>query len=496
MADYPEVARATVTIIPNMRGAQATIAEEMGGAAESAGKSSGKSLGSGILGVLGKVVTVAAVAKIFKSALDQGAAIQQSLGGVETLFKESAETVVQNAQNAWQTVGLSANEYMENVTSFSATLLQGLKGDTEKAAAYADQALVQMSDNANKFGTDMTAVQNAYQGFAKDNYTMLDNLKLGYGGTAEEMARLINDSGVLGEKTKVNAKTVKDVPFDKIIDAIGVIQDRLGVTGTTAAEAATTFSGSFAAMKATALNFLATLATGGDVTSALGSMFNAVSNFLINNALPMIFNIANSIPGVIFGPNGIIPLFLAKLPEIIQMAGTFVRSFATSLFDAIRSVNWGQMFATIVASAALALQEIIDSAKTIMSNLWSTVKEWIGKLVSLFNFKWELPKIKMPHVKINGHFSLVPPSVPKFSIDWYDKGGVFTDPAIIGIAERRPEFVGALDDLRQIVREETGGNNTININVYGAEGQNINDLAEVIMDKIQVATMRKGAVFG
>ena len=496
MAGMAEVARATVTIIPNMKGAQQTITEQLGGAAESSGQSGGKALGSSILSTLGKVFTVAAVAKIFKAALDQGAAIQQSLGGVETLFKESADTVVKNAENAWQTVGVSANEYMEQVTSFSATLLQGLGGDTAAAAAYADQALVQMADNANKFGTDMQAIQNAYQGFAKDNYTMLDNLKLGYGGTASEMARLINDSGVLGDTIEVTAATVKDVPFDTIISAIGVIQDELGVTGTTASEAATTFSGSFASMKATFMNFLAAIATGGNVTSALSSLMSSVSTFLLNNAIPMVMNILNSLPGALFGSEGFIPKIIAKLPELIALAGKLVREFASAVLDAVRSTDWVGIFMNVVKAAATAWGELVKTAGSILQNVWNTIKGWVSKLVELFNFKWELPKIKMPHVKISGSFSLVPPSVPKFSIDWYDKGGVFTDPTIIGIAEKRPEFVGALDDLRQIVREEAGGNNTISINVYGAEGQNMNELADIIMEKIQAATMRKGAVFG
>ena len=138
------------------------------------------------------------------------------------------------ANRAYETAGLSANEYMDTVTSFSASLLQGLGGDTEKAAEIANQAVIDMADNANKMGTSMEMIQNAYQGFAKQNYTMLDNLKLGYGGTATEMARLINDSGVLGDTVEVTAETVNSVSFDKMIEAIHVIQDQMGITGTTA----------------------------------------------------------------------------------------------------------------------------------------------------------------------------------------------------------------------------------------------------------------------
>lgn len=178
-----EVARATVTIIPNMDGAQKKISQGLtsaaGPAGTSAGNAAGESLGKSLLGVVSKVVTAAAIGKIFKDAIGAGAALQQSLGGVETLFRENADIVVKNAEKAYQTAGVSANDYMEQVTGFSATLLQGLGGDTKKAAKYADQAIVDMADNANKMGTSVEMIQNAYQGFAKDNYTMLDNLKLG-----------------------------------------------------------------------------------------------------------------------------------------------------------------------------------------------------------------------------------------------------------------------------------------------------------------------------
>ena len=180
---------------------------------------------------------------ITKSAISNYGEYEQLVGGVETLFKDSADIVQQYASEAFRTTGLNANEYMSTVTSFSASLLQGLNGDTASAAEKANKALVQMSDNANKMGSDMSSIQAAYQGFAKQNYTMLDNLKLGYGGTASEMARLVNESGVLGDSMEVTAETVKNVSFDQLIDAIGVVQDRMEITGTTAKEAASTLQG-------------------------------------------------------------------------------------------------------------------------------------------------------------------------------------------------------------------------------------------------------------
>lgn len=229
-----QVATAYVQIIPSAQGIGNGIAQALGG--DSAAASAGKSLGGQLVGTIKGIIATAGIGAALGKALTEGAALEQSLGGVETLFKDSAGKVIANAEKAYATAGVSANSYMEQVTSFSATLLQGLGGDTEAAAKVADQAIIQMSDNANKMGTSIGSIQYAYQGFAKDNYTMLDNLKLGYGGTQAEMARLVNESGVLGDAIQVTDQTVRDVPFDKIIEAIGVIQDRLGITGTTALE--------------------------------------------------------------------------------------------------------------------------------------------------------------------------------------------------------------------------------------------------------------------
>lgn len=202
----------------------------------------------------------AALGKLSGDALGAYSQYEQLVGGVETLFAGAEDIVLENAENAFKTAGISANNYMETVTGFSATLLQGLEGDTKKAAEIADQALIDMADNANKMGTAMSSVQYAYQGFAKQNYTMLDNLKLGYGGSQAEMARLINDSGVLNGEMVATAKNVKEIPFDKVIEAIHVIQENLGITGTTALEAETTLEGSMNKLKASWENALVDIA--------------------------------------------------------------------------------------------------------------------------------------------------------------------------------------------------------------------------------------------
>lgn len=171
-----ELARAFVQIVPTAKGIKGSLTNLLSGESESAGKSAGESLGSSMIGRLKGLVAAAGIGKVFSDAINDGAALQQSIGGIETLFKESSDQVLKYADEAYRTAGLSANDYMESVTGFSASLLQGLGGDTEKAAEVANMALIDMSDNANKMGSDMSSIQNAYQGFAKQNYTMLDNL--------------------------------------------------------------------------------------------------------------------------------------------------------------------------------------------------------------------------------------------------------------------------------------------------------------------------------
>lgn len=238
------------------------------------------SLGKSGLSIVSKAMTgaVAAVGTaagvIIKSSLGVVANMEQQVGGVETLFKDSADTVIKNANRAYKTAQISANDYMSTVTSFSASLLQGLGGDTAKAAEIADMALIDMADNANKMGTNMQDIQNAYQGFAKQNYTMLDNLKLGYGGTQSEMIRLINDSGILNEKIS----DLDNVTFDQMIQAIHVIQQNLGITHV-AEEAGETIEGSVNSAKAAWENFQGGVITSQELVETFGT---ATQNILKN----------------------------------------------------------------------------------------------------------------------------------------------------------------------------------------------------------------------
>ena len=248
-----QLGKAYVQIVPSMQGLASELRRAFGDSMPD-GHKFGSSLGGKVVSGFGSTIkkgfalaakagiaTISAasagIGAIVKSSASAYADYEQNIGGIETLFKDNADTIVKYASEAYKTAGISANDYMQNVTSFSASLLQGLGGDTAQAAEIANEAMVDMSDNANKMGTDISAIQNAYQGFAKQNYTMLDNLKLGYGGTQAEMARLINDSGVLGDSIKVDEKTVNSVSFDKMIEAIHKVQTDLDITGTTSKEA-------------------------------------------------------------------------------------------------------------------------------------------------------------------------------------------------------------------------------------------------------------------
>lgn len=290
-----ELGKAYVQIIPSAKGISGMIQKEMGGEVASAGVSAGESLGSKMMGAVSKVITAAGIGKAIGASINEGAALQQSLGGIETLFKDSADKVKGFANEAYKTTGLSANAYMENVTGFSASLLQSLGGDTDKAAETANMAMIDMSDNANKMGTSMESIQLAYQGFAKQNYTMLDNLKLGYGGTKQEMQRLLSDAEKL-TGVKYDMNNLSDV-----YSAIHAIQENLDITGTTAREAATTFTGSFESMKAAAQNVLGKLSLGEDIKPALQALMETTSTFLFGNLIPMIGNILKQIPNLILG---------------------------------------------------------------------------------------------------------------------------------------------------------------------------------------------------
>ena len=286
-----------------------------------------------------------------KKSIDGYAEYEQLVGGVETLFKNSADKVMEYANRAYETAGLSANEYMDTVTSFSASLLQGLGGDTEKAAEVANQAVIDMADNANKMGTSMEMIQNAYQGFAKQNYTMLDNLKLGYGGTATEMARLINDSGVLGDTVEVTADTVNSVSFDKMIEAIHVIQDQMGITGTTAEEAASTIEGSVKMMKSAWSNLVTGIADDNADLDQLIENFTYSVSKAAENIIPRVEKILTGFGDLIVK---LAPVITAQLPSFVSTVLPPLVAAATELINGL------------IAALPSIAQSLIDVVPTII----------------------------------------------------------------------------------------------------------------------------------
>lgn len=372
-----ELAKAYVQIIPSAVGIQGRIQKEIEPEADSAGSS----FGGKMVGMIKKVIATAAIGKALSASISEGAALEQSLGGIETLFKDSADKVKANAAKAYQTAGMSANDYMELTTSFSASLLSSLAGDTSKAADVADMAMVDMSDNANKMGTNMEDIKNAYQGFAKQNYTMLDNLKLGYGGTKSEMERLLADAQKISG-VEYNIDNLSDV-----YSAIHVIQGQLDITGTTAKEAATTISGSFNQMKAAAKNVMGEIALGMDVGPALNELANTIITFAVGNLLPAVWNVISALPSAIvtfvsaLGPQ----LFAAVsglIPQIASGITTGIPTLYQSTMQLMDQFNIG-----IQEQLPTLLQKGVDFISNIVNGILQNLPQVItmaGNVITYF----------------------------------------------------------------------------------------------------------------
>ena len=333
-----------------------------------------------------------AIVAIGKQAIEQYAEYEQLVGGVETLFKQSADTVMRYADNAYKTAGLSANEYMNTVTSFSASLLQSLGGDTEAAAKYADMAITDMSDNANKMGTDMELIQNAYRGFAKSNYTMLDNLALGYGGTKEEMQRLLDDA------EKLSGIEYDISSYADIVDAIHVVQTEMGITGTTAKEASETISGSTAAMKSAWQNLLVGMA---DDNADFGQLVDNLVESAVTVGENIIPRVEKTIQGlatfISSASDTIIPLVVDtianNLPMIISAGVDLVVSLAGALIDAIPELLKAvPQIILAIANGLLSLSgkiydagaSLVDKVKSAIMEKVNAAKQWGKDLIDNF----------------------------------------------------------------------------------------------------------------
>ena len=361
---------------------------------------------AGKAAVVGVTAAATAIGTIGTKAIQAYADYEQLVGGVETLFKDSQDKVMEYANNAYKTAGLSANEYMETVTSFSASLLQSLDGDTSASAEKANLALTDMSDNANKMGTDMTSIQNAYQGFAKANYTMLDNLKLGYGGTQAEMQRLLEDAEkISGIKYDISS-------YADIVDAIHVVQTEMGITGTTAKEAASTIQGSFGMVKAAWQNLVTGLADpeqdlGALVGNFTDSVVIAGNNLIprIQELLPRIVEAVTSLvgtvseqlpallesvlPSLIEGATSLIAGLMAALPSVLAVLGdvapTVIGILVPALIDLLpQIVQTGiDVIVSLVQGISEAMPELIPAATEAILEIVDTLTnpDNIGKLV-------------------------------------------------------------------------------------------------------------------
>lgn len=519
----------------------------------------------------------AALVDLGKQSIMGFAEQEQLIGGVDTLFKESSAQVQQYANDAYKTAGLSANQYMETVTSFSASLLQSLGGDTAAAARKADQAITDMSDNANKLGTDMTSIQDAYQGFAKQNYTMLDNLKLGYGGTKEEMQRLLADA------EKISGVKYDLSSYADIVDAIHVVQTEMGIAGTTAKEAATTIEGSANAMKSAWSNLITGMSNDNlDLDKLVQNVVDSVGTYadnllprlqtmlprfaegmtqLVNGLLPyvgpamemllpafvqgvggLVSGIVQALPAAVQAISAVVPMLVEQitilLPQILNAGIDIIAALASGIGENLPALIPAAVDAIITVAEGLVdhVDEIIIAAGSLIAGLTQGLIEALPRLVV------RLPEIIGAIVKgllsgmaaigdvgvqlVRGLWEGISSSATwlwnKLSgwcddiLGWVlhlfginspskvfaDEVGKFIPPGItLGVEQAMPRAMRDMgEELSALSALPVGGGTTTNmggvvLNVYGAEGQDVNALADAVMYKLQHAVERREAVF-
>ena len=410
-----DIAKAYVQVIPSAEGISGSLNEIFSGEAGSAGES----IGSNLISSIKKTLVAAGIGKVIvdtiKSSINEGGELEQSIGGIETLFgpkgaqslleyssitkksigevkdeykslMEGQKLALSNAKDAWKNTGLSANEYMQQISGFAAALNQSLGGDTVASAKAADQAMQDMADNSNKMGTSMEAIQNAYQGFAKQNYTMLDNLKLGYGGTKTEMERLLSDAQKI-TGVKYDMENLSDV-----YEAIHVIQGELGITGTTAKEAQKTLQGSAKAMGAAWKDLLGNMAIGGDVEASFSNLTSAASTYLFGNLLPMVGRIVGTLPSVIG------KAITKGIPEILASGSDMISSLKDGIVSGIPNVinqglplllqftgNLRKNFSKLVDSGIDLIMKIADGLIEGMPAIIKNVPLIVSNIAGLIN---------------------------------------------------------------------------------------------------------------
>lgn len=367
-----DIGTAYVQIVPSAKGISGSIQKVLGGEADAAGAAAGGKISGKIKGALAAAGIGAALGAGITKSIKEGANLEQAIGGIETLFKDSSDQMIKNADNAFRTAGISANTYMEQATSFSASLLQSTGGDTQKAAKAADQAIIDMSDNANKMGSNIQDIQNAYQGFAKQNYTMLDNLKLGYGGTKTEMERLLSDA------EKISGQKYDISNLSDVYEAIHVIQTDLDITGTSSKEAASTLSGSFASMKAAADNLLGDLALGRNIGPAMVGLAETAGTFLFGNLMPAIGNIFKSLPTAISA------LIQTGMPKFMEAGSKMVTGIISGVQKTSSQLaqNLPGMVDKALAMISKNLPSALDKGRQIVVNLVQGIISNLPTLIS------------------------------------------------------------------------------------------------------------------
>ena len=433
MADGIELGKAYVQIVPSAQGIKSALTEMFDEETDGLGEQTGQSIGQELIGTLKKVIAAAGIGKIISDSINMGGALQQSLGGVETLFKDSADTVKEYAAQAYRTVGLSANDYMEQTTSFAASLLSSVSQDTDAAAQLSNMAMVDMADNANKMGTDMQDIQNAYQGFAKQNYTMLDNLKLGYGGTQAEMQRLLNDA------TKISGVKYDLGNLADMYSAIHIIQQEMDITGTTAREAATTLTGSFAAMKAAAENVMGNWSTGADLTEPLQALADTAQTFLVDNLLPMIGNILAGIPEIVY----------SLVPELLQTGTELLSSLAQGFTEGIP-----EFFSTALPQLLAFTDQLRDNAASFVDAGLNLITQLLNGLIA------GLPDLiaYVPDIIIN-ICGIINDNMPKILAE----GVSIIVQLVVGIVKAVPDLLANWKKILQAVLSVISAINWLNI---------------------------------
>lgn len=412
-----EIGKAWVQIVPSAKGISGSIEKVLGGEADSAGKKAGLNITGGIK----KLIIAGGIGATLGKALGEGAKLQQSyLGGLDTIYGKAADKAREYAKAAVQ-AGISQNDFSEQAVSFGAALKQAYGGDTSKAIDAANTAIMDMTDNAAKMGTPLQSIQDAYQGFAKQNYTMLDNLKLGYGGTKTEMERLLSD-----------AEKISGVKYDisnlgDVYDAIHVIQGDLGLTGVAAAEASETFSGSMAAMKAAATNLLGNLMLGEDVSRSMQDLVTTSTTFLFNNLLPAVGQIFASLPEAIG------TAIQTGLPIIGQKASDLI----TALTDGINN-NLPQLAAALPGAVDSAIQSISQNAPKIMAKGGELIKNLASAIIK------NAPQLASSAATAVEHLvKYIGDNMPQI----YAKGGELLGQLAAGLIKNLPKIAAAVAKL-------------------------------------------------